>query len=449
MRRFRRILAIVLPIALLTAGGVWAWRRGWVGEIYDRSVGITRAWRQVPFQTASSSPSAVFHVMPRQAEDQPFAGDPVNGARLYSAHCITCHGSSGLGDGPARAILHPTPRIHRDGAWMNGRSDDDLHSVILDGGGALNGSKLMPPFKDLLDPLDAWDLVAYLRTLHAPAAAYFPSPSMRFEFRETVLSSARLDRVQQEIDGDPGSHYASWLEVSAANQTGDASSANSVAGLTSGRLAFDVVDGPGAVFEVVVALDAGNHVLSARSYPEIELVANGRCVATADELLADAARPDSLIPNRANSSSAVDVTHVIDALRKRVRSLAARTREAAGQHDDDVAEAVAAVQRFDEAPESLPLGERLFMRSCASCHGARGRPLVPGATPNAVRGTLLSDGELMNPLGDGFLGHVIHDGGLATYVSTSMPQADLASEVELRAVVEFIRSLAVPSFTRP
>lgn len=449
MRRFRRILAIALPIALLTASGVWAWRRGWVGESYDRSVGIARALRTAPFATPLSSPSATFRAMPWREKPRAVVGDPINGARLYSAHCMTCHGSLGLGDGPARAILHPTPRIHRDGAWMNGRSDDDLHSVILEGGGALNGSKLMPPFKDLVDSLDAWDLVAYLRTLHAPAEAFLPAPSMRFEFRETVLSSPRLARVRQEMHVDPGSHYASWLEVLTAVVEGNPSSASSVVDRTLARLAFDIVNGPGDVFEVVVVLDADNLVLSARSYPDVELVARGRRVATVNELLADAVCPDPPEPRQADPSSVDDVARVIDTLRARVRRLVSRTREAAGQHDDDVAVAVAAVQRFREVPESLPIGERVYMQSCASCHGPRGRPLGPGTTPNVVRGTLLADGELMNGLGNTFLERVIREGGLATYVSATMPKADLVSETHLRAVIEFVRSLAVPSFTRP
>ena len=37
------------------------------------------------------------------------AEDPANGAQLFSNHCATCHGPTGEGDGPMRAVLSVPP----------------------------------------------------------------------------------------------------------------------------------------------------------------------------------------------------------------------------------------------------------------------------------------------------------------------------------------------------
>jgi alcohol dehydrogenase (cytochrome c) len=90
----------------------------------------------------------------------PLAGMPAAvtaGQRLYDQTCQSCHGPAGRGDrGPAL----------NTGAFKQGRDDGDLFHTIREG---VPGSQ-MPPFRQLSDE-QLWQLVAYIRSLAAPAEA--------------------------------------------------------------------------------------------------------------------------------------------------------------------------------------------------------------------------------------------------------------------------------------
>ncbi len=81
------------------------------------------------------------------------------GLLLYNDHCQQCHGTDGLGDGPASAGLNPPPAdltvhvpLHPDRALF-----DFIHDGIQ--GGA------MPALGDTLSENDIWRVVNYIRTL--------------------------------------------------------------------------------------------------------------------------------------------------------------------------------------------------------------------------------------------------------------------------------------------
>lgn len=69
--------------------------------------------------------------------------------RLYQEKCARCHGSRGDGNGPFAAYLTPSPTDFRSSSWQSRSSDESLRAVILDGGGALGKSLLMPAFPEL------------------------------------------------------------------------------------------------------------------------------------------------------------------------------------------------------------------------------------------------------------------------------------------------------------
>ncbi|MFT7465164.1 MAG: DMSO reductase family type II enzyme heme b subunit [Pseudohongiellaceae bacterium] len=88
------------------------------------------------------------------------------GRMLFQRHCASCHGSTGLGDGPGAAVLAPKPRDFSTGTFrlvstQNGvPTDDDLFQVITRG---ILGSS-MPPH-DHLSRQERLALVSYVRGL--------------------------------------------------------------------------------------------------------------------------------------------------------------------------------------------------------------------------------------------------------------------------------------------
>jgi cytochrome c oxidase cbb3-type subunit 3 len=93
------------------------------------------------------------------------AADAEQGKKLYGQYCVSCHGQSGKGDGPAAAALNPKPRDHTDKETMSKMSDDDLLKVIKNGGASIGKSPLMPPWGGALKDDQIKDVIAYVRTL--------------------------------------------------------------------------------------------------------------------------------------------------------------------------------------------------------------------------------------------------------------------------------------------
>ena len=97
--------------------------------------------------------------------------DLAAGKKNFDMLCMSCHGATGKGDGPAGAVLNPTPRDFSVGdfkfdADKDGTpgTDADLALVIKNGAGAYGGSPLMAPWGHLSDP-EVANLVAYVRSL--------------------------------------------------------------------------------------------------------------------------------------------------------------------------------------------------------------------------------------------------------------------------------------------
>jgi cytochrome c oxidase cbb3-type subunit 3 len=91
--------------------------------------------------------------------------DVDEGKKLYGQFCVSCHGQSGKGDGPAAAALNPKPRDHTDKELMSKLSDEDMLKVIKNGGVSVGKSPLMPPWGASLKDDQIKDVIAYIRTL--------------------------------------------------------------------------------------------------------------------------------------------------------------------------------------------------------------------------------------------------------------------------------------------
>jgi len=81
------------------------------------------------------------------------------GKALWSQHCSSCHGKTGVGDGNKAAQLKTQPNDLTT-ATSQAQSDGSLFYKVSE------GRDDMPSFKKKLpDAEDIWDLVIYMRTL--------------------------------------------------------------------------------------------------------------------------------------------------------------------------------------------------------------------------------------------------------------------------------------------
>jgi mono/diheme cytochrome c family protein len=81
------------------------------------------------------------------------------GKALWSQHCSSCHGKTGLGDGNKAAQLKTQPGDFTKAATQS-QSDGSLFYKVSE------GREDMPSFKKKIpDQEDIWNLVNFLRTL--------------------------------------------------------------------------------------------------------------------------------------------------------------------------------------------------------------------------------------------------------------------------------------------
>lgn len=81
------------------------------------------------------------------------------GKSLWSLHCASCHGKTGVGDGSKAAQLKTQPQDLTTAA-MQAQSDGSLFYKVSE------GREDMPSFKKKIsDPDDIWSVVNYMRTL--------------------------------------------------------------------------------------------------------------------------------------------------------------------------------------------------------------------------------------------------------------------------------------------
>jgi hypothetical protein len=86
-----------------------------------------------------------------------------SGERLYQQNCASCHGVSGLGNGPAGRTLNPPPSNIAALTKMPMATDGYLYWSIAEGGVPLGTA--MPAFKGVLNENQIWEIITYLRTL--------------------------------------------------------------------------------------------------------------------------------------------------------------------------------------------------------------------------------------------------------------------------------------------
>ena len=95
---------------------------------------------------------------PVPADDKSIAA----GKEVYIHQCLSCHGTSGHGDGPASKDLNPKP--HNLGAPnIAEQTDGALFWKITE------GKKPMPSFEKLISEDERWEAINYVRSFAPPA----------------------------------------------------------------------------------------------------------------------------------------------------------------------------------------------------------------------------------------------------------------------------------------
>lgn len=82
----------------------------------------------------------------------------LEGKKIYTQFCVTCHGSKGKGDGIA-ALGLPKPPADHTSAFVQGQKDGAIFWIIT------KGNNPMPSYIKVLTVTQRWQVVNYIRTL--------------------------------------------------------------------------------------------------------------------------------------------------------------------------------------------------------------------------------------------------------------------------------------------
>jgi len=139
MRAFRKPLAIAVSAAALALGivsGIRAQGSDWKAPADAKNL-------KNPLAAKKNDPKLL-----------------ADAKKLAEQNCVTCHGTSGKGDGPAAAALPPPKPADWTSAKLAAETDGELFWKMSNGRGA------MPPWKHLPED-QRWMLVNYIRSLQA------------------------------------------------------------------------------------------------------------------------------------------------------------------------------------------------------------------------------------------------------------------------------------------
>jgi mono/diheme cytochrome c family protein len=148
--------------AMITCAATVAWSLGLGAS--------TRASNLTPGnggQTPAAQHDAGAHVHAEAAKlVNPVKSTPASiaaGKKLYESQCVSCHGTSGTGDGKMAAKMTPKPSNLADASWKHGSSDGEIYTLVKDG----SKNTPMKGFASKMTAQEMWSVVNYLKTLKA------------------------------------------------------------------------------------------------------------------------------------------------------------------------------------------------------------------------------------------------------------------------------------------
>ena len=109
----------------------------------------------------------------RLEDAAPPAPEASDGRSLYEAHCSTCHGLTGKGDGLGARIVRQPIKDFSDPGAMRAVDDRFLFEIIKKGGSQFGRSNAMPSWGMKLSDDQIRAIVAHIRSLapETPGAA--------------------------------------------------------------------------------------------------------------------------------------------------------------------------------------------------------------------------------------------------------------------------------------
>ncbi|NPA90484.1 MAG: c-type cytochrome [Chloroflexi bacterium] len=135
----------------------------------------------------------------------------IEGKRVYSEFCASCHGTAGDGQGPAAKSLPNQPTAFSDPQVINTRSPRELFQTTKEG----RMDKGMPPWGVRLDDVAIWGVTAYLFDLGLTQDVYDAGAQI---YKDSCAvchgESGKGDGPQAQGDMPDLSSWAAWVDIS-------------------------------------------------------------------------------------------------------------------------------------------------------------------------------------------------------------------------------------------
>ncbi len=418
-----KIIAILVVVLAAGGGGAWYFLMG-PGKTGGATSGNGGSGG------APLAVTVVDRALPKSTDS---IVDPAYGQKLYEGSCAACHGYDGRGEGSAAKVLWRRPADLADGVYLNTRTDQDLMSVIADGGRPHARSRLMPDWITFHNRYEQLDLVAYIRTLHPAASKWLPNAA-KVERVQSVLPVARVESFKGKLAAE-----APWDP--ARDHTVDFLRALDGTGKPIGHAIFPDVRIGGKRVILCVAVGADGKISSVGTHQEVK-AGDAQSGASLDAFFGAFAGKDeagvlSLDPTPVAGAQAAG-----KALAAEVRKAYLRLQAGIAQDEEDLK-----VQASPPAPKGK--GEELYRQSCAPCHGVLGNAKGKGITAIQPRPRNFQDGAYMNQpeVTRDYILLVGKKGGMTVNISSTMPafETSIKTDEEWNAVVDFILTMPIPA----